>query len=81
MKKNKSIIDVLHEKDLEEFLVNLDLYSNFENKLINCIYCNNPIGLENLCAIMIIKGQIEFVCNSDSCYEKFLIHQRGDEND
>lgn len=80
MKKNKKIIDVIHEKDLEEFLNNLELYNNFKSGLINCKYCNKPVHLDNICAIHIKKGQIEFICSIDPCYEKFLMHQKGDVN-
>jgi len=75
LKKNKNIIDAIHEKDLKEFLTNLDLYHEFKQNKLNCKYCNSHINSGNICAIKVKNGQIEFICKGDSCYEEFLIHR------
>lgn len=78
--KKKKIIDAIHEKDLKEFLINVGLYTEFNLELLNCKYCSSPINSDNICAIKIKNEQIEFICKSDSCYEKFLIQREEDED-
>ena len=80
MKKTKNVIDVIHEKDLKEFLANFDLYEDFINKLIHCKYCDTPVDYENICVIKMSKGQVEFICKDESCYEKSLLSQGDDKN-
>jgi len=80
LKKNKNVIEAIHERDLKEFLINLDLYTNFKKRLIKCIYCDDPVQSDNICVIHIKNGKLEFVCSNDSCYEKFIMHQMGEEN-
>jgi len=79
MVKNKDIIDVIHEKDLEEFLTNTSLYEDFKKEKINCRYCEKTIYQHNICGIFINMGEIKFICNDESCYEK-LISYHGGEN-
>ena len=81
MVKNKEIIDVIHEKDLEEFLTNTNLSEDFKKEKINCKYCQKTINLQNICGIIINKGEIKFICNDESCYEKLISYHEGENID
>ena len=72
MNEKKDTIEVLHEKDLGQFLKELEIYDDFINKKIMCKYCNNSITNENLCGIFLLGEEIEFICNKKLCYNKFL---------
>lgn len=74
MEKKKDVIEVLHEKDLKNFLMELNKYNEFENKKIFCRFCREPITYENIYGIFLINGETEFICDKESCYAKFLIY-------
>lgn len=72
MNRKKETLNVIHEKDIKEFLIRNNLYDDFLKMRILCKYCKNPILLDNLCAIILSKEKIEFVCNKEQCYYKKL---------
>lgn len=80
MVKNKDIIDVIHEKDLKEFIKNIGLYEDFKNNDIKCKFCQKLISKDSICAILINEGNVDFICNYESCYDKLLIHQKGEKS-
>jgi len=75
MKQKKETLNVLHEKDLKQFLINFNLYNDLQEKKILCKYCQNPIFLDNICAIILSKEKIEFVCDKESCYRGHIFFQ------
>ncbi len=80
MVKNKDIIDVIYEKDLQKFIENIGFYDDFKNNNIKCKFCQNLLSKDNICAILINEGKVDFICNDESCYDKLLIHQKGEKN-
>ena len=78
MKKTKDVIEVLHEKDLEQFLIEYDLFEDFQKKSLTCKICENPITSNNICALKLTGEKLEFICNNKSCYESFLHFQEGE---
>ncbi len=79
MKVRKKTLDVLHSDDLEQFLINMEIYENFKNEKILCNYCNVPINFDNVCALTFRKESIIFICDKESCHKTFLRLQKGEE--
>jgi len=81
MNQKKETLNVLHEKDLKQFLINFNLYDDFQEKKILCKYCENPVSLDNICAIILIKGKIDFVCDKEQCYYRHLYFHEEEEKE
>ena len=81
MEKKKDIIEALHEKDLKAFLLELEKFDDFQNGLILCKICNELISKKNIYGIYLIQGESEFICDKESCYEKYLLTQKGENNE
>jgi len=77
MNQKKETLNVLHERDLKEFLINSNLYEDIEKKRILCKFCKKPVSLDNIYAIVIIDDIFEFVCDKESCYNKFQFFNEG----
>ena len=65
-------MDVLYQDDLEEFLINIGLSSDFKEGKIKCSFCNETINYHNICALMQKRDKFIFICNEESCYENYL---------
>jgi len=77
MNDTRDIIEVLHEKDLKQFLEELGKYNDFENDRLLCKFCKESVSMNNIYGIFIIENDIELVCDNDMCYNKYLI-ERGE---
>ncbi len=80
MEKKRDIIEVLHENDLPNLLVEFEMIKDFQNQNILCKFCNEPITLENIYGIYINKETLEFLCNKDLCYNKSLLIEEEKED-
>lgn len=65
-------VNAIHEKDLQGFLEKLGLSKQFQEGQIKCYVCGDVLSLENLGAILSVKGEARFVCTKPECYEKAL---------
>jgi len=77
MSKKKDIIEAIHEEDLKELLINFDLYDKFQESRVKCKYCSSLININNISAIIIDEGHLEFICNNENCYEKLNYSEKG----
>ena len=76
--KSKDIIEVLHEKDLQEFLIELNKFEDFQNGMILCKFCKEKISKENIYGIFLVSGKSEFICDKKLCHEKYLLSHKGE---
>lgn len=72
MESRKNTLDLLHYSDLEQFLKNIKKYNDFKEGKILCKFCNEPITLDNICAILLRKDNFIFLCNKEFCYTNYL---------
>jgi len=72
MESRIKTLDLLHYSDLEQFLKNIKKYNDFKEGKILCKFCNEPITLDNICAILLRKDDFIFLCNKESCYTNYL---------
>jgi len=81
MSKEKDTIEALHKKDLKELLLNFGLFDEFQKAKIKCKFCSNIINTNNICAIIINEGNLNFICNHDDCFDKLTNYEKGDNID
>lgn len=81
MSKEKNTIEAIHKEDLKELLLNFELYDEFQESKIRCKYCSNIVNTNNICAIIINEGHLEFICNNDDCFDKLSYYEKGDISD
>lgn len=72
MESRKKTLDVLHYSDLQLFLKKIKKHDDYIEGKILCQFCNEPINLDNICAILFKKNEIIFLCNKKSCYANYL---------
>ena len=76
MEKEKSF--AVHERDLEEFLKNLEIYDELIQGEFECFNCKEKITLENLQSVFPLKGEIQICCTKLDCFQKALeLKRRG----
>lgn len=63
-------LDAILIEDFITFLKQSDLYSKFQEGKLLCSFCNEPITLENIFAVINNDG-IKFCCNKSNCMELF----------
>lgn len=60
-------IKAVYEDDLIGYLKSTGLYNKIVAGELRCVYCGNPITLENL-EIIVPKGkEVELVCKNKNC--------------
>lgn len=71
MKKKEEILTMM-DKDVEKLLTQTNQLESFQNGEISCSKCNRQITIDNIGALLPIKGndgniKLEFVCNDPDC--------------
>jgi len=74
-------IDVVHDSDLEGYLVSLELLDSVKNGIFTCHYCGKKITLDNLSCLFPYDQEIHFCCNEPICFRKVLEMRRRISND
>ena len=64
---NNNHLQAVHDDDLIELLVSLEIYDKVVAGKCECLFCKKIISLDNLGAIMPHNGQIEISCSEPSC--------------
>ena len=78
MSKERDTIEAIHKEDLKELLLNFELFDEFQQSKIKCKYCNEIINTNNICAIIINEGNLDFICIDDDCFDKLSGYEKGD---
>jgi len=78
--ESKEYVDVIHEKDLKDILIKLEIFESIQKNEVFCYICKNVINLENICAIFVKNGEIHIICGENHCYSEFL-KLKEDEDD
>jgi len=72
----KRKIYAVHDRDLKQFLTELNLLDKITNGEIKCPECNRIITLENIGFIAIFKGEAKVCCGDIECFYKFRTKTR-----
>lgn len=73
MKKRERVpLRAVYEKDVEIFLMQLDLLENINQGVISCKFCAKKISKENFGGLIRISGNLEIFCDSIECYMRVL---------
>ena len=62
-----SKIKAVHDDDLSDLLISLDVYEDIVNKKHRCLFCDVKINFSNLAGIFPHNNEIGFCCNSIDC--------------
>ena len=65
--KDKKEIEAIYNQDLPKLLKNLGIADAFNDGKIYCMYCGEVITLENIGAILTLKGEVNFCCSDLLC--------------
>ena len=66
----KSKIKAVYDDDLAGMLESLGVLEKIEKGELICIYCNEPVSIDNIGAIFSERGKVKFVCSKSNCLTK-----------
>ena len=66
-KREKVVLDLLFEENLNEFLKRFKIYEKFINNEIKCEKCNKIMTSDNLGLVKTKNGELVFICNAPEC--------------
>lgn len=64
---NKKTLNVIHDDNLELFLISIGAYDDIKKGNKKCKFCKENITFENLHSVFPESGNINFVCDSSDC--------------
>jgi hypothetical protein len=67
VKREKININLLFEKNLQEFLEKFSLYEAFTKGELKCQKCGKTVTIDNLGLLKISKRKVIFVCDNPEC--------------
>ena len=67
--RKKRLIRAVYEKDLDEFLENAGLLTDFQQGNLRCVICEGVINNENISRFIIKDDTVLVVCIQSSCRE------------
>ena len=62
----------VHENDLKAFLERNGLYESFQAGERRCHCCGEVVSVQNLGAMISVRGEAQFICNKVECLGKVL---------
>jgi len=65
--KSKDTLKAVYEDDLVGYLQSVGLYNDIISGRRLCVFCGNPITLENLEVIVPNGNEIDIVCSNKNC--------------
>jgi hypothetical protein len=69
-------IYAVHDRDLKQFLTELNLLDKTTRGEIKCPECDCKIALENIGFFYFSKGEAKLCCDDIDCFYKFKIRKR-----
>ena len=73
----KRKIYAIHDRDLQDFLAELDLLEKVQHGRIKCPECECTITLENVGFISMFKGEVKVCCDKLECFYKMRREAKG----
>ena len=66
-KENESNFLIVHENEVELFLININEYNKIIDNKILCSECNSIININNFGSIIKLNSQYYYTCNNKEC--------------
>ena len=76
MKLKRKILAV-HDRDLEKFLHELDLFESVQAREINCPECDCKITLDNIGFISLHEKKVRICCDNLNCFYEMRRRIKG----
>jgi len=76
MKFTRTEISAVHEYDLMELLISINVYDNLIAGKYQCMNCGNQINLENLWGIKKLENNYKFICDNPVCISEETVENR-----
>lgn len=70
--KIKATLKAVHDNDLEEVLVSLELSSKIKAGEVKCAFCKEVITMENLHSLFPDSGSIKLTCANPDCVKLLM---------
>ena len=70
----KEKLSAVHDDDLIELLIHLDMFEDLSNKKIRCWFCKDIVVLESLHVLFPFMNDIKVSCNKPECVKKLSHH-------
>ncbi len=71
IKLKKKQIKFVYDSDLENLLKKLDILDAIMSEKVKCYICGGVITLENIGAIIKVKGRVELICQNPVCISNY----------
>lgn len=68
----KRWLNAVHSVDLVDFLVNTGAYGDYQQGILGCDSCEEPVSDRQLFAAFASDGQAHFICSDPKCVRSFL---------
>jgi len=65
--KDDSVLNIVHDDNLEELLDNLELLTPIRQEKVKCKFCKNPVKLDTINGIFPESNTIKISCNQPEC--------------
>jgi len=62
-------VKLVHDDDLERYLRGLGIYDEIANRSARCAYCGEIADLDNVVAIVPVRGAPKVVCSKAKCVD------------
>jgi len=65
-------LNVVHDKELVNFLIKIGVWEKIQNKKKYCKFCKEIITFDNLHSVFPKSGEINIVCSKTECIKQLL---------
>jgi hypothetical protein len=62
-------VKLVHDDDLERYLKSLGIYDAITGRNARCAYCGEIVDMENIVAIVPVRGVPKVVCSKANCVD------------
>lgn len=69
LKRRSPNVKLVHDDDLERYLRGLGIYDAITSRNARCAYCGEIIDLDNVVAIVPVRGVPKVVCSKARCVD------------
>lgn len=65
-------INAVHETDLSNFLLKINLLDDFQAAKTKCKFCKDVVGIQNIYSVIKDSDKYKLVCNKASCVASLM---------
>ena len=74
MESEKKQINTIHERDIENLLIQLGIKEQFLNNELNCKFCKDTVNMENIYSFLPESGTVNIICDKPKCITDLMLY-------